>query len=699
MPKPTWYLSAVAKHGPKESSLQNRIVLSVTLLGFVALSQNLPARSLMGTEFCIAPDGKDTNPGTRTRPFGTLERSRDAIRGLKKRGKPPTAPITVWLRAGTYHLADSFALTSEDSGTATAPVTYRAYASERAILSGGRAISGFQAVQNTAVLARLPEVARGRVLEADLRAQGISDFGRLRPRGFGREESPAALELFFRGRPMILARWPNDGWTKIAAVPAGQNSGRFTYEGDEPKRWTQANDIWLHGYWTWDWADSHEKIKSINAEAREIATEPPHGVYNYSAGKRYYAYNLLEELDQPGEYYLDRTSGILYFWPPETPRAGDAVVSLLEKPIVATDGVSYAKLVGLTFECTRGTAIQIKGGRDVQVAGCTLRNIGNSAIRVDGTINGSIVSCDIHDVGDSGVVLNSGDRQRLSAGHCSVLNNHIHDFSRWDRTYRPAVLVHGVGNKIAHNLIHDAPHSAILFHGNEHVMEFNEIHHVCMETSDAGAIYSGRDFSWRGNVIRYNYLHHLGAGDVRAIYLDDDLGDVRAYGNLLYRAHMGVCVGGGRENIIENNVFVECEPSVFLDARGLSWAKPTVDGFMRERLEAMSYRQPPYSVRYPQLLTLYDDDPGAPKYNVVRRNISFGGKWLRIVDPICKELTTFANNLVDVDPLFMDQARHDFRLKKSSPAFAMGFKPIPIERIGLYKDQYRQKLPDRSREQ
>ena len=644
-------------------------------------------------QFYIATNGSDKNSGTKAKPFATLERARDAIRALRQANRLPTGGATVWIRGGTYPVRNTFQLTAEDSGMEAAPIVYRACPGEEVRLTGGRKVAGFKPVTDPDVLSRIDEPSRGRILQADLKAQGITDFGEMRSRGFGRQIVPAGLELFFGDRPMTLARWPNEGWAKIAGAPAGPQVGKFNYEGDRPARWSKADDIWVHGYWTWDWADSYEKVKSIDTAARELATEPPHGVYGYKAGARYRALNLLEELDEPGEWYLDRKTGILYFWPPEPLDKGDVCVSMLEEPLVSMQDVSNVTLRGLVLECTRGTGIEVRGGAQILIAGCTLRNIGTLAVRLDGGTENGVVSCDIYEIGDTAIMLSGGDRKTLTPGRNYAVNNHIYHFGRWSRTYRAAVTMAGVGNRAAHNLIHDAPHTAIFFNGNEHVIEFNEIHHVCMETSDAGGFYLGRDFSERGSVVRYNFFHHLGTADVRAIYLDDDASGIRVFGNVLYKAKMGVCIGGGRGNVVENNVFVDCVPSVHIDNRGQNWARPTVDGFMKERLEAVNYRQPPYSVRYPELLTLYDDDPGAPKYNTIERNISFGGKWLNIYSPSYDSTITIRDNLLDVDPGFVDPANMNFQLRDDSPAYKLGFKRIPTERIGLYMDEYRTSLP------
>ena len=651
---------------------------------FAILLLLLLAAAAQATEFYVATNGSDTNPGTKAKPFATLERARDVLR-LMKRGPGAT---TVWIRGGVYNRTETFTLTAGDGGTEGAEIVYRACEGETVRITGGRQVKGFRPVTGPDALARLDEAARKSVLMADLKAQGITDFGSLKRRGFG-GGGTAALELYFDDQPMQIARYPNGEWAKIAGVPDGPQGGKFSYEGDRPSRWKSADDIWVHGYWTWDWAETHEKVKSIDSANRVVATEPPHGVYGYTQGKRFYWENILEELDQPGEFYVDRKAGILYFWPPAPIKNAEVFVSIMETPLVSIEGASQIIFQGITFEHVRGDGFLINGGSQDVIAGCTVRNIGCTGISIQGSTVSGVQSSDLYNIGETGIAINAGDRITLTPGRCFAVNNHIHHFSRFSRTYRPAILIYGVGNRAAHNLMHDAPHSAILFHGNDHVMEFNETHHVCMETSDAGGFYTGRDFSWRGNVIRYNYFHHMGTGDVRSVYIDDCASGMRIYGNVFHKAKMGVCIGGGRDCIVENNLFVDCHPSVFVDARGMNWAKPTVDGYMKQQLEAMPYRTSPWKDRYPELLTLYDDEPGAPKYNRVQQNVSFGGRWLQVIDPICNELFTFKDNMVDADPGFVDFAGEDFRLRDDSPAFKLGFKRIPMEEIGLQKDEYR----------
>ncbi|MBI4586648.1 MAG: right-handed parallel beta-helix repeat-containing protein [Planctomycetes bacterium] len=667
-------------------------------------------------EIYLAPGGSDENPGTLERPFATLERAREALRQLKKQGGLPPGGASVWLRGGAYPRGASFELGAEDSGAPGALVVYRAAAGEEARLLGGKAVAGFRPVSDPQVLERLDEKARAQVLEADLRAQGIQDFGRLRSRGFGRSTAPSHLELFFKEKPMTLARWPDEGFVKIAALaevdPAGDGHGGkigkleagFRYEGDRPRRWKSAENIWVHGYWAWDWANSYEEVALLDVESRLVKTRPPHGLYGFRAGQRFYFLNVIEELDRPGEYYVDPRKGMLYFWPPEPVKDGDVLVSLLEAPLVSMKDASNVVFRGIIFECARGSAVQMSGGEKNLVAACTLRNLGNYAVIIQGGSGSGARGCDLYNTGDGGVQLHGGDRATLApAGHFGD-NNHLHHLARWSKCYQPAFLVSGVGCRVSHNLIHDHPHCAILFSGNEHVIELNEIHHVCLETGDVGAIYTGRDWTYRGNRIQHNFIHHTGGVGMGSmgVYLDDCVSGETVSGNVFYKVTRAAFIGGGRDNLVENNIFVDCAPAVWVDGRGLDRSPVWHDMVyktMKSSLLAMRHREPPYRDRYPKLKELeayYEKDAGVPpEGNIVRRNISAGGKWLEIGWHARAEMVEARDNLVGEDPRFIDRDHMNFQLRDDSPAWKLGFQRIPFEEIGLRRDEFRKELAPR----
>ena len=640
-------------------------------------------------EFFVSPQGNDARAGTKALPFKTLEAARDAVRT-----SDPSRQRVVWLRGGAYELDKPLVLTAEDSGSLEMPVVYRGWPGEKVRIVGGKQIPAFKPVTDRTILRRLVPEARGSVLQVDLKAIGIESYGT--PKGGG-------LELFFDDKPMTPARWPNEGFVKIAGLvepgtvnvrgTKGSKTGKFMYTGDRAKRWAEENDAWVHGYWFWDWSDQRHKIESIDTEKRIISVVPPYHGYGYRVGQWFYAMNILAELDTPGEWYLDRETGILYFWPPSPIEEGHPVVSVTDT-LVSLSDVSNVSIEGITLEACRGTAIVMHKCVNTQIVGCTLRNLGSRAVRIAGGNNNSVVACDIYGTGAGGISLRGGDRPSLAAGGHLAENNHIHHYGRWTRMYTPAISINGVGNRASHNLIHDAPHMAISFGGNDHVIEFNEIHNVCLESNDAGAIYAGRDWTMRGTVIRHNYLHEITGFEGRGcvgIYLDDMFCGTTIYGNIFYRVTRAAFIGGGRDCLVENNIFVDCRPALHIDARAMGWAGYHVDTTMTQRLNDMPYKSELWRTRYPKLVTILQDEPAAPKGNIVARNICSGGKWDEIYND-ARSYIAFSDNLVSEAALFAGTPPQTFELSDDSPAYKLGFEQIPFEKIGLFEDEHRTEL-------
>ncbi|MBI5834943.1 MAG: right-handed parallel beta-helix repeat-containing protein [Armatimonadetes bacterium] len=657
-------------------------MLTPTLLALLALAP---------LNLFVAPTGRDTNAGTKAAPFATIERARDAIRAAK-----PADGAEVTVAAGTYELARPLAFTAQDSGTAAAPIVYRGARGTR--LLGGKRLGGWRPVTDAAVLGRLDPAARAKVVVADLKAAGVTDLAA--PGG-----SPG-MELFFGGRAMTLARYPNEGFLKIVSADGptkterqGSKEGIFTTDSDRLERWSAEKGLMAHGYWYWDWADARQAVASIDVAAKRITLAEPWHNYGYRKGQWFYVFNALCELDQPGEWYVDRANSLLYFWPPTDPAAaaaaaaGEAMVTV-QQNLVTAEGLKQVSFEDLTFEGSRGHGLVLNNCDDVTVSGCTIRNLGSWAVSANGGHRVKVLGCDITATGDGGVSLNGGDRATLTRGDHLVDNCHIWAYSRWNRMYKPAVQLNGVGNKASHCLIHDAPHMAIGFGGNDQTIEFCEIHSVCYESNDAGAIYTGRNWSMRGNVVRNTYLHHIYGHEGRGcmgIYLDDNFSSCDMIGNLFYQVPRAAFVGGGRDNNIANNVFVDCTPAVAIDARGLGWRAYGKDD-LTAKLKEMPYTTPLWSTRYPTLPGMLDDEPMAPKGNLIARNICVGGKWDGC-EGKAKPYLKFENNLLDADPQFVDAAKLDFRLKPTSPAFALGFKALPIDQMGLYADPARASWP------
>ena len=328
----------------------------VTLFVFLALhvwaSSTAPGP---GLTVYVAPDGNDGWTGTLPEPdaaggdgpLATLAGARDRIRKNKAAEGMPEGGVVVELAPGTYRLEETFTLGAGDGGSAEAPVSYRAREKGTAIISGAAAVDAVAPVTDADILARLALEARDHVVQADLKALGISDFGS--PAGGGGEG-------FFQGEPMTLARWPNEGFVRIKDIVVddghqihgqrGSKTGKFHYDGDRPARWAAEPEGWLHGYWFWDWSDERQAIAEIDADQSWIRVAEPYHHYGYRKGQWYYAYNLLSELDAPGEWYVDRDAGILYFWPPAPVSPGDILVSVLSHLAIIEDA-QHVTLHGL----------------------------------------------------------------------------------------------------------------------------------------------------------------------------------------------------------------------------------------------------------------------------------------------------------------------------------------------------------------
>ncbi|MBM3475750.1 MAG: right-handed parallel beta-helix repeat-containing protein, partial [Armatimonadetes bacterium] len=512
----------------------------------------------------VAPNGSDAATGRQPKagkngPVATLEGARDEIRKLKADGGLPKGGVTVDVRGGTYELAGPFELTGEDSGTADAPIVYQGEKGKEVRLVGGKVLKDWKVVTDEAVLSKLEESARGKVYQTYLKWLGITDYGS--PAGGG-------IELFFNRQPMTLARWPNEGFVKIVDVldiepvdvrgTKGDMGGKFVYDGDRPLRWKDEKDLWLHGYWFWDWSDQRMKVASIDTDKRIISLAPPQHGYGYRKGQWYYALNALSEIDAPGEWYLDRETGILYFYPPSPIEKGDAMVSVTPSLMKLQD-TSNVTIRGLLLEGSRDTAIVGSNATQCKIVGCTIRNVGGQAISLSGGRESGVVGCDIYQTAKGGISLSAGDLATLTPAGLYADNNHIHHFARWYRMYNGGIHIYGVGNRATHNLIDNAPHTAIFFGGNDHLIEFNEIHSVCLESNDAGAMYAGRNWVMRGTVVRHNYLHHINGFEGRGcvgVYLDDMWCGTEISGNVFYRVTNAAFIGGGRDVTIENNIFV-----------------------------------------------------------------------------------------------------------------------------------------------
>jgi len=659
-------------------------------------------------------------------PFATLTRAREALRQWRRAGG--SGPVEVTIGGGTYRLTDSFVLGAEDSGTPDAPVVWRAADGQEVRLSGGVTLTAadLAPVSDPAVAATLRPDVRAQVRQIELAPRGVFIAGPFTTLGFGFPDIPADPEVYADDRPLRVSRWPKERYLKVGEVvevggtrdkpsaqtpswpwpPGGTHdkpstrTAVFTCADPRMSGWDLGRGIGAFGYWMWDWAPSRHPLTSIAGDRVTLAEETYYGIKISDGGQggRFYFLNVLEELAEPGEYCLDRRSGILYLVPPSGAANGRILLSLLEQPLVVLQGASHVRLQGLILEGCRADALAVLDGMDNVLLECVIRNCGGKAGSVSGVHN-RVEKCHLHDLGQGGVYVDGGDRRTLTAACNRVEDCDIHDYGRLNPCYHPGVNLNGVGHHVRHNHIHHAPHFAVWAHGNDHLVEFNEIDHVCLDTSDTGAFYIGRNMSERGVMVRHNYFHHIGSGlhnGESAIYFDDGaLGS--AVGNVFFKAgtlghaRMGaIFIHMGKDVLIENNLFIDCELAIGTLPCGRQQWVAHIHGipsdYVRKWLfEDVDITAPPYTTQYPEVKELEE----YPDRNTIRRNVAYKCKDFLSINRCRGGDESFqpemsANLLTNVDPGLVDMEKEDFRLRPDSRVFRIiaGFEPIPLERIG-----------------
>jgi parallel beta-helix repeat protein len=518
------------------------------------------------SDFYVATDGKDEwtgrvpepNAAKSDGPFATLTKAREAVR--QARVAAPQEGVTVHVRGGLYPLTEALHLGPEDSGIAAAPVVWRAYQKEKPILIGGRRITGFVPHQ-------------GQILKADVGAQGFKGV--------------YFRQLVMDGRRQVLARYPNydpknpygGGWAYADGKPIPMyqdvpNESRkiFQYKASDARNWAKPEEAEVFVFARYNWWNNICRIAKLDKETRTV-TLLRDASYPIRPGDRYYVQNALEELDAPGEWYLEKESATLYFWPP-APLENAAVYAPTTRTILQFEkGAAFITIRGFVIECCEGDAVVLKETTNCLIAGNTVRNAGDyngSGVSVNGGTQNGVAGNDLYEIGCHGISISGGDRKTLTPAGNYADNNYLHHFGVY---YKQGcgISLNGVGNRAAHNLIHDGPRMGIIFSGNNLVIEYNHIRHVNLETEDTGAVYTGgRDWiSSRGTVVRYNYFHDiLGYGKENGkwisphfawgVYLDDNTGGVDVIGNLLVRcSRAGIHLHNGRDNWIEGNVLVD----------------------------------------------------------------------------------------------------------------------------------------------
>ena len=423
-------------------------------------------------------------------------------------------------------------------------------------------------------------------------------------------------------------------------------------------------------------------------------------------------YNLLEEIDMPGEYFADRQTGLLYLLPPEE-EFDSVIYTSLDTPIVELSDTEYIELKGIDFKYTRGSAVEIIDSSNCIITGSEITYTGSKAVKILGTnsSNNIVRDCYIHDV-DGGVAISGcGDRTTLTPANNIIENCEFENCDRIGKTYNPAInLDQGVGNIAIHNKIHGAVHCLMLFRGNEHLIAYNEIYDACTDADDSGAIYRGRDLTARGNRIMYNYFHDIGGAakgtiGCHAIYLDDFLSWVEVTGNVFKNIESSAVAGNGSHNKVNNNILINVGWHNGIGINfgrvynpGTDEAKNMEAGF-QATLDLVPYKSEAWLKRYPEIANVIDENGNYDVCNdlVATNNVLIDCEEAVRVSATSRPTAVVENNMeYNTDPGFYDYYGGNYLLKPDSRVYTdiEGFKVIPFTRMGTYSERAIARIKD-----
>ncbi|MFH0964643.1 MAG: right-handed parallel beta-helix repeat-containing protein [Planctomycetota bacterium] len=693
----------------------------------------------------VARDGDDAWSGTRERPdrgktdgpLATLMRARDVLREM--RGKSSTrGPFTVLVRGGKYMLGATLSLGAADSGREDAPVRYAAYPGEEPILSGGRRLTGWKPY-------------KGKILQCEAPAE-------VRRGGRAPRQLFCDAKRMPRARwPKIDTRDDRSvGWARMEGGAEEGSTTAFRYKaGTFRQSWKKPTQGEVNYFCYGEWANCIVGIRSIDEGRRIITLEhegyqflgPPWyardylpGLQTFQPGNRFCVENVLEELDRPGEWCFDGEEGVFYFWPEHPGIEEQEVVAPALDRLIDLDGASYVTISGFTFtetsdgdnthpDATEGCGAMYAraglryAGEAVRLANaqhCTIEDnrfdcVGGNGVYLEGfNSRNAVRRNEIAGAGANGVCL-AGSKMRQPVAN-EVSDNHIHQCGAINTYTAGIFLGTSGGNRIAHNRIEELPHHGIQLGENpsgRNIVEFNEIRRVARECHDSAAINCWmerppKESERCGHVIRYNliadsYSYETGTTPPKkywtfGIYLDNYSSNCVVYGNIVIRASSaGILVHGGKNNVIENNILVDCGTNLRLQNGISQWRYWKENGF-EYFMTGNHFRRNICFQRDGQakLISLYRWTEGA--LASCDENVFFraGGGSYEIEDEDAPNGPGaipwerwrglgFDVGSVIADPLFAAPEKDDYGLRPGSPAFGVGFQPIDASAIGRRK--------------
>jgi hypothetical protein len=661
----------------------------------------LSAALLQAADFYVAPNGDDTAAGTEQAPFATIARAQLAVRELRQQDAGRKTPVEVEIRGGQYTLEAPIRFLPEDSGRPGSETVYQARKGETPVFSGGVRLTGWR-VRNGRWEVTLPDVKEGKWRFSQLFVNGQRRF---RPR------FPKDNTFYYITRPT-----PNEG----TGARKGNNRFRFR-QGDLDPNWHNLSDVEVLVFH--NWSMSRIPIKSIDPE-RKVCTLAGFTWHDRIAalttGRNYLVENVREALGEPGQWYLDRVSGMLTYipMPGETPETTQVVAPKLDYLLgFEGDGekgltVDHIRVRGLVFEHTNwnvpanghcvpqsevsglGTqgespfpvALRARWARRVAIESCTVRHTGFYAVEFgEGSQSCELLDTEMWDLGAGGVMLGTTrsfpqDSPRLSRGHL-VQNCMIAHGGRMHPAGSGVWVGHSSDNRVLNNDVFDLYYIAVSVGwswsygyspAKRNLISHNHLYQIGQKRlSDLGGIYTlGAS---EGTVLSYNRIHdvsrvHYGGS---GIYFDQGSSGITVENNIVYRTQDATfTVHWGRDDLVRNNILAYGENYQYGIGRTDKSGAMTITGniVLWKNSRATSKRDPREDWAFSRNLYWASGDPAEG----FGKDMTFA-EW---------QASGHDQDGLVADPKFRDPENGDFTLADDSPALALGFKPIDASHIG-----------------
>ncbi len=527
------------------------VIISLSLMSGVCAPQ---AFASSAAEIYVSVAGSADASGTADNPVNSIESA------MKLAQNYSGQDVNVIFKGGRYELTNTIKFSSSDSAGNGYNITYRPYNDEEVVFTGAKKLlaKDFKPVTDLSVLRKAPQNARGKMLMLKLAEYGLD---------YSKSDSVRPY-LYVDNKLQTTARYPNG---ELLKATNANGSASFAFSDYDVSKWSSADDAILSGSTlsTYFWRNL-----SMSASGNIITVN---GIVRKNA--EFYVENLIEELDAPGEYFVDRSNDILYYYP--TSDFGEAsvieITAFLDNAI-RMDSCSNVTFDGLTFEKIGGSAFYITGAKNVVIKNCTMDFIqGGDAIHLKGR-NSEISNNSFYGCANNVIEIHGGDISTLTEGNIQVKNNRISNcgyygrhsviYSGTDATAPPSAY----GNVISNNLIQDCmTFMGIVCNANDTKILYNEIVNPGYYIGDGGAIYMGKSNVKYGMEVAYNYIHDGHKGNSAyaycGLYSDDGYSGNNYHHNVVRDMYQGMIVGVGMNSKFNDNLFINNSTGSYVHSR------------------------------------------------------------------------------------------------------------------------------------